>query len=66
MLFFEGDYLVLIYYKKHVLEIYLEKLWKNGGFTLLNKTLEPFKLPYIVLLNELRYETKEVYDMFEN
>ena len=36
--------------------------WK---FTLLNKPLEPFKLPYIVLLNELRYETKEVY-MFEN
>ena len=29
---------------KNALIIYLEKL-KNGGFTLLNKPLEPYKLP---------------------
>ena len=29
---------------KHALKIYLEKLWKNGNFTLLNKPLEPYKL----------------------
>ena len=31
----------------HALEIYLEKLWTNGGFGLLNKPLEPYKLPSV-------------------
>ena len=32
-------------YYKHDLRIYLEKLWKTGGFILLNKPLKPYKLP---------------------
>ena len=43
--FFKCDYLILIEYQKHALKIYLEKLWKVDGFTLLNKPLEPYKLP---------------------
>ena len=44
ILFLKVDYLILIYHEKHTLEIYLEKLLKNGGFTLLNKPLEPGNL----------------------
>ena len=31
-------------YWKHASKIYLEKLRKNGDCTLLNKSLEPYKL----------------------
>ena len=41
------------------MDIYLEKLWKNGGFTLLNKPLKLYKLPYDAIYNRIRYLISE-------
>ena len=38
-------HLILTQYQKYALKMYLEKLRKNDDFTLLNKSLEPYKLP---------------------
>ena len=43
-LFSKSDYLNLIQYQKHALKIYSEKTRKNDEFSLLNMSLEPYKL----------------------
>ena len=40
----KSDYLNLMQYQKHALKIRSEKTRKNDEFTLLNMSLEPYKL----------------------
>ena len=42
--FFDCDYLILTWYSKRSLKSCLEKLWKDGDFTLLNEFFELTKL----------------------
>ena len=45
ILFFQGWLINFNIILKTCFKIYLENLWKNGEFTLLNKPLETYKLP---------------------